>query len=314
MVLALVAGVFVFLLPGRGFNDDPMSTMEHAVRARALNLSGYPDTAPSQPIQLLFIHHSCGGQLLAAPGPAAGDNSIHPTHPNGGGLRARLEQASYGVHEAGYGSRIGQATDIFDWPAKFRDQLDGMLACDSQDVCYTNGLRNRIVVFKSCFPNNDFRAEGHAPGNPQGPELTVWNAKAAYAALLPEFAKYPDTLFVCVTAPPLAPKSAPPQPRWRRFVNQALGRWPDPAAAGRLAREFNTWLVDQAGWLQHSTLTNVVVFDYYDILTGEGASNLSVYATGDGYDSHPSTQGNQRAAAAFERFLNRAVRRAGITP
>ena len=56
------------------------------------------------------------------------------------------------------------------------------------------------------------------------------------------------------------------------------------------------------------------MFDYYDILTGKGQSDLCVYPTGDGYDSHPSREGNGKAAAAFVPFLNQAVRRAGLTP
>jgi len=32
-----------------------------------LDLSGYSDAAPESPLHLLFIHHSCGGQWLAAP-------------------------------------------------------------------------------------------------------------------------------------------------------------------------------------------------------------------------------------------------------
>ena len=316
MILALVAGTIVLLLPVGGINDARMSVIEHPVRAKALDLSGYSDGAPERPLDLLFMHHSCGGVLLAAPGPSdarANSIQIYNTHPDGGGLRTRLEKASYVVHEADRVSRIGRATDIFDWPPKFRDQMADILACDSQDLRHPNGRRNQIVVFKSCFPNNAFRSEGHAPGKPEGPDLTVWNAKAAYAALLPEFAKHPNVLFVCVTAPPLAPKTAP-KPLWRQIVNKARGRTNDPVEAGRLAREFNNWLVDQEGWLKNSTLTNVVVFDYYDILTGEGASNLSVYPTGDGYDSHPGSAGNQRAAEAFERLINRAVRRAGIIP
>jgi hypothetical protein len=313
MVLVPVAGTIVLLLPVGEINDACMSVIEHPVRAKALDLSSYPEGTPERPVHLLFMHHSCGGQLLAAPGPDVGTNSIHSTHPNGGGLRARLENASYLVHEASYDSRIGQATDIFDWPPKFRDRMADILACDSQDLRHTNGRRNQIVVFKSCFPNNVFRSEGHAPGKAEGPDLTVWNAKAAYAALLPEFAKHPDVLFVCVTAPPLAPKSAP-KPLWRQLVSMVRGPAYDAVEAARLAREFNNWLVDQDGWLNNTTLTNVVIFDYYDILTGEGVSNVSVYPTGDGFDSHPSSAGNQRAAEAFERFLNRAVRRAGITP
>ena len=47
------------------------------------------------------------------------------------------------------------------------------------------------------------------------------------------------------------------------------------------------------------------------VLTG-GRSNLLVFPTGDGFDSHPAAEGNLRAAASFVPFLERAVRRAGL--
>jgi hypothetical protein len=293
---------------GKVFFD--MST--NANQTKPSDLSAYSKAAPKQPLHLLFIHHSCGGQLLASFGVERGTNCIDLTHPNGGGLRARLEQNSYIVHEASYGSRIGENTDIFDWLPKFRDHMEAILSCDSQDARYTNSCHNHIVVFKSCFPNNDFKSEGTPPGNAAGPDLTVWNARAAYTALRDEFRKHPEVLFVCVTAPPLAPK-APPQPLWKLLAKKALGRSDSLAGSARLAREFNNWLKGQDGWLNDGKLTNVVVFDYYDILTDHGASDLSRYPTSGGYDSHPSREGNEKATEAFVPFLNRAVRRAGLS-
>jgi len=279
--------------------------------APAVDLSGYDAAAPKQRLDLLFIHHSCGGQLLADPGANDGASCIYRSHPNGGGLRARLEQNSYAVHEASYHSRVGHNTDIFDWLPKFRNDMGAILACDSQDTAYAGGRRNRIVVFKSCFPNNDFKAEGAAPGSATGPALTLWNAKAAYQPLLEEFRKHPEVLFVCVTAPPLAPKQ-PPQPLWKRLAKKALGRGNSLDTSAPLARQFSRWLTAKDGWLKDGAPANVVVFDYYDILTGEGMSVLSRYPTGDGSDSHPSQEGNRRAAEAFVPFLNRAVNRAGL--
>ena len=262
-----------------------------------------------QGIDFLFIHHSCGGQLLAAAGPNEGSNCIYKSHPNGGGLRARLEQNSYSVHEASYGSRIGDKTDLFDWLPKFRNQMQDILACDSQDAVYGNGRRNRVVAFKSCFPNNAFKSKGQTPGNPAGPELTLRNAQTAYTALLGEFQKYPDTLFICVTAPPLAPQPAH-EPIWKSLAKKALGRGNGLAESGRLAREFNNWLAND--WLKESRPANVAVFNYYGILTGNGESGLSQYPTGSGIDSHPSREGNERAAEAFIPFLNQAIKRAGL--
>ena len=309
----MVAGFAVLILPTGGGEAVSRSVSDQTQKAPILNLSGYPESAPTKALNLLFIHHSCGGQLLAAPGPAVGTNSLYASHPNGGGLRALLEKNAYVVHEAAYGSRIGEHTDIFDWLPKFRNDMEAILTCDEQDTAYTDGSRNQIVVFKSCFPNSAFVAAGQPPGNPAGPDLTVWNAKATYTALLDEFKKHPEVLFVCLTAPPLAPKTRP-VPLWRRLLNKVRGRDYDQVSGAKLAREFNTWLAAENGWLADSHLTNVVVFDYYDVLTGEGASDLCVYATGDGYDSHPSREGTVKAAEAFVPLLNRAVRRAGLDP
>ena len=281
--------------------------------AKRPDLSSISAAAPAQPLHLLFIHHSCGGQLFAAPGPDAGQNAIYQSHPNGGNLRDRLAAAGYVVHEAAYGSRVGERTDVFDWLPKFRTQMSEVLTCAHQDERHPAGLGNQIVVFKSCFPNNAFAGAGTAPGNPAGPELTLWNARATYAALLPEFSKYPDVLFVCLTAPPLAP-TATPDPVWKRLAKQLLGRYRDPVEGAGLARQFNNWLASEDGWLAGYHAKNVAVFDYYNLLTGNGASNCSVFPTGGGADSHPSATGNNQAAEAFLPFLNRVVRRVRLTP
>ncbi len=271
--------------------------------------------ASQAPLDILFIHHSCGGQLLADYGPDLGTNCIYQTHPNGGGLRTRLEKRGYAVHEASYGSKLGDRTDLFDWLPKFRNQMDHILACDCQDGRQPDGRKNRIVVFKSCYPNNSFSGEGKPPGNPSGPELTLWNAKATYRELLKEFQARPGVLFVCMTAPPLAPK-AKPEAAWKRVARsmlQGASATSKRQQSARLAREFNDWLASEDGWLKESGVTNVAVFNYFAILTDSNQSGLSVYPTNDGFDSHPSRQGNEKAAEAFVLFLENAAVRAGLT-
>ncbi len=266
-----------------------------------------PAGPPERPIHLLFIHHSTGGQLLADLGPEDGKNCIYKTHPNGGGLRRMLERNNYIVHEASYGSVIGDKTDICHWNAKFRDHMDRILTCKGQDEQFTDGTVNRIVIFKSCFPNSWIDAEeGTEPGDPDSCEHTTANYKAAYNSLLAYFAARPDTLFVAFTAPPLVK----PTLSIKQRIKLLLGMMEPVEKVGMRARAFNNWLKDsKAGWLSGYAQKNVVVFDYYDVLTGHGRSDWSIYGSRDGKDSHPSSQGNRLAADEFVPFLNRAVHR-----
>lgn len=283
---------------------------ESVMEAKTLDLSEYSSDKPAMPIHLLFIHHSCGGHLLADIGEQAGDNCIYATHPNGGGLRRLLQENSYIVHEASYGSLIGDKTDICHWNAKFRDLMGKILTCRQQDDFFEDGTRNEIVMFKSCFPNNWLEADGKLPGDPDACNKTLANAQAAYKALLPYFSANPDTLFVVVTAPPMAKPVLYKKDRIKETIKVAFGR-PDTAdKICKRARFFNNWLTDvKNGWLKDYTLKNVVVFDYYDTLTGHGKSDWSAYPTKEGFDSHPSSEGNTLAAKEFIPFLNRAYHR-----
>lgn len=247
---------------------------------------------------LLFLHHSCGGQLLADAGaetPQPGqarETCLYLAHPNGGGLRASLANAGFQVNEASYGSAVGQDTDICHWQRKFRDQMDVVLRTRLQDELLPDGQTNAIVAFKSCYPNNGFTGVGSEPGDADSCERTLANAKAAYRALLPAFAQHPDVLFVAFTAPPLAePKPAGVMAK----LKSLFGKKP----TADLAQQFNTWLAEE--WLATDRPRNVVVFDYYRALAGP--DGWSAYPTRDGHDSHPSTDGNRQAAGAFIPFL-----------
>lgn len=132
--------------------------------------------------------------------------------------------------------------------------------------------------------------------------------EAAYNALLPYFASQPDTLFIAMTAPPLAITTTG---KIKIFIKHLLGRSESLKSAGKRIRSFNTWLKDsEGGWLAaNHPHKNVAVFDYYNILTGHGRSDWSVYGSEEGRDSHPSSLGNTLAAEEFIPFLNRSVNR-----
>ncbi|MBI5534522.1 MAG: hypothetical protein HY898_17485 [Deltaproteobacteria bacterium] len=315
-VTAAVVAAAPLVLLAVPLGGGPVQSQAEPIPTSTPISSELPDSPPERTLRLLFIHHSCGGQWLADNGTATeeGASCIYQSHPNGGGLRRALALANYEVHEASYGSEIGENTELLDWLPKFRDKMDAILSVSHQDERYQDGGKNDVVVFKSCYTSNDFTSEGAAPGDPGGRELTVWNARASMTALLGEFAKHPKTLFLNVTTPPLAPRLNP-APAWKWLLKALLRRPQDSerlAERARLARVFHDWVVSPDGWLAGYEPKNVAVFDYYGVLTGNGRSNLSVFPTGLGLDSHPSSSGNAKASAAFLPLLNRAVHRAEI--
>ncbi len=261
----------------------------------------------SEMVNLLFIHHSCGGMLLADPGEktdgakGSGERCIYGSHPLGGGLRTLLNESGFQVNELSYESKLGEDTDIEHWRGKFANHMDELLRTGKQDIMLPEGETNAIVVFKSCYPNNDYVGLGEEPGDPDSCERTVANSKASYNSLLPLFKQHPDVLFVAFTPPP----RAEPKPKcWKEKITFLFKKKPKDADYARL---FNGWLADENyGWLAGYDGENVVVFDYYDILTGGGESNWSRYPTLDGHNSHPSMDGNQKAAQIFIPFLKEA--------
>ena len=270
-------------------------------------------TAPTQPVKLVFIHHSSGGFWLAD---------------GYGRLGIALRDNNYYVSATNYGwtvngDVIGDRTDIGNWWEWFRGPSStaympavyaetGKNTGDDGDysrLATDPGGENEIVVFKSCYPNSDVQDPGSPipaiGANPLRGESynsayhTLANAKGIYIDLLNYFATRPDKLFVVITAPP-------------RAVGDGYA-----AGYGANARALNNWLVDTAnGWLSGYAGNNVAVFDYFTVLTGPdnhhrynagviehttSANNSSYYPTG---DSHPSQAGDQKATTEFLPLLN----------
>lgn len=270
-------------------------------RACALADSRMPDS----PTKLVFIHHSTGQAWL---------------EDGYGNLGVTMRDNRYFVSDTNYGwgpGSIGDYTDTGHWWTWFRGSsattyTTALFAENGQNSSYSRLTSepagpNKIVMFKSCFPNSNIEGspsdvippiETNPLKGDSGP-LTVGNAKGIYLDLLPYFATQTDTMFVLVVPPPLRP------------VDTSA-----PNAAN--ARYLANWLVDRDGWLAGYAGGNVVAYDYYTVLTGghhrvsggmvehkAGASNYLAFPTG---DSHPSAAGDRIASAEFAPFLNAALR------
>lgn len=228
------------------------------------------------------------------------------------------------------GDAIGDRTDIGHWWEWFRGPnsanfLAALYAEAGQNfgdfgawprLAADPGGENRIIVFKSCFPNSALQGEPDAAPPPidnnplRGQDAyagdhTVANAKGIYIDLLQYFRTRQDKLFIVIAAPPLLD-----------------GTW------ATNARAFNTWLVND--WLSGYPYKNVAIFDYYNVLTSNGgdadtndlgaadgnhhrwwngavqhqqtvANHTAAYASG---DEHPSRAGNEKATSEFVQLLN----------
>jgi len=251
----------------------------------------------------VFIHHSVGEAWL--------DD----------GLQTALVAKSYvsAYHDITYDTDVtpdsgrpdtladipGDLTDMVHWIGWFNDYLNSVKNFTGTRASGRAAGVNRIIMFKSCYPNSAIEGDGTEPGDPFDSTPTITNYRAlfrhpggpgqtyqydgnTYRALDDIFAANPNTLFIPVTAPP------------------ECFEYADPDGARR-ARQFNNWLKSE--WLTnyqeaHAGLNNVAVFDLFDVL-----ANADTHATypnqlraeygGDSGDSHPNSTANQAAVQQF---------------
>lgn len=220
---------------------------------------------------------------------------------NYGRLGLALRDNHYYVSDSNYGwdpDDIGDHTDIGDWWTWFRgpgsaSYVQALLADSSQNSDYSRlaipppSGPNRIVMFKSCFPNSNLGGSSLDPVPPiaenplRGQDAwseyhTVANAKGIYQDLIECFRTHTDTLFVAVTAPPLS----------------------DPGNANN-ARALNQWLIHD--WLKDYTGGNVFVFDFYNVLTSNGGTSSSSDVGSESGNHHRWWQGREQHVVALNR-------------
>lgn len=277
---------------------------------------------PSEVVKLVFVHHSCGENWLSD---------------SDGSLGNTLGYNNYYVSDTDYDwgpDEIGSYTDIGHWWDWFRGPDSSTYLSElyvwsgDPNADYTRpmadpGGENEVIMFKSCYPNSELKGNpGDSPTTGDNPlrgedsgsqHHTVGNAKGIYNDILEYFRTRQDKLFVVVTAPPVQ----------------------DDTYADN-ARALNNWLVND--WLADYPYHNVVVFDFYNVLTtnggdadtndyglstgnhhrvvtsatpiaiehitdgdDDGSPNVLEYPTG---DDHPSPAGNQKATGEFVPLLN----------
>ncbi|MBL7062782.1 MAG: CIA30 family protein [Anaerolineae bacterium] len=233
-----------------------------------LLVANHPSLAQS--VRVIFLHHSCGENLIEQ-----------------GNVREGLTALGYEFYDHGYndeGLRLADGSYTgtnFDVPGDNTDP-DGFAAIfaqplhDPPDNTFSYLMQYDIIAFKSCFPVSNIGSDG---------QLAEY--QSYYRSIRDRAGQYPDKVFIIVTQPPQVPFNS------------------DPTEAAR-ARAFANWLQSDEYLAGHP---NVFVFDFFGLLAGDDDFLRPEYRA-DEYDAHPNEQANRTIGPLFVAFVDQAVRSA----
>jgi len=239
----------------------------------AITLTMFTGPALAQPVRVIFLHHSCGHNLIEE-----------------GSVRQGLTALGYEFYDHGYngdGLRLADGTWTganFDIPGDNTDP-DGLAELFSQPVNSppTNALSRLmeydVIAMKSCFPTSNIWDDAR-----------LEELKGYYRTIRNRMVQYPDKTFIIVTQPPQVPGST------------------DASEAAR-ARELADWLSSEEFL---SGADNIFVFDFFDLLAGSDNMLKSEYRF-DNYDAHPNARANRTIGPLFVSFISDVIASRGVT-
>lgn len=229
---------------------------------------GLAQTEPERPIRIIFLHHSCGENLI-----------------NEGNVREGLTALGYEFYDHGYngdGLRLADGSYAgldFGVPDDNTDP-DGLANIFSQplhdppDNTFSHLMTYDVIAFKSCFPVSNI-----------GDDHQLAEYQRYYLFIRDRIDQYPHKLFIVVTQPPQVPGSS--------NLEEA-----------RRARALADWLRSDEFLAGHPNLTT---FDFFGLLAGEDNFLRAEYRYDD-YDAHPNSHANAAIGPQFVAFIDQAIR------
>ena len=222
----------------------------------------------SQTVRIVFLHHSCGHNLIEQ-----------------GSVRQGLTALGYAFYDHGYngdGLRLADGSytgENYDVPGDNTDP-DGLAEVFSQplddppDNTFSYLMQYDVIAFKSCFPNSNISSDD-----------MLQDYRRYYLSMRDRMDQYPDKLFIIVTQPPQVPNNTDKN-------------------EGRRAREFTEWLQSDEYLSGHP---NIFVFDFFGYLAANDNFLRSEYRV-DNWDAHPNERANQEIGPLFVSFIDEAIR------
>jgi len=230
-------------------------------------VAGGPARAQT-PTRIIFLHHSCGENLI-----------------NQGGVREGLTARGHEFWDHGYNGEGLRRADgsytgsNFDVPGDNTDP-DGFAAIFSQplhdppDNTFSHLMQYDVIAFKSCFPTSNI-----------GDDEQLNQYKSYYRTIRDRIDQYPSKLFIIVTQPPQVPGASTPD-------------------EARRARAWTRWLQSNEYLAGHP---NVVVFDFFGYLAGPDDFLRPEYRESN-EDAHPNERANRAIGPIFVDFIDQAIR------
>ena len=225
-------------------------------------------SAFAQATRIVFLHHSCGQNLIEQ-----------------GRVREALADLSHEFFDHGYngeGLRLADGSysgTHFDVPGDNTDP-DGIAEVfdqplhDPPDNTFSHLMQYDVIAFKSCFPTSNI-----------GDDYQLDEYRSYYLSVRDRMAQHPEKVFIVVTQPPQVPGAS------------------DSAEASR-ARALADWLASDEYLSGHP---NIFTFDFFAHLAGSDNFLRPEYRLDD-YDAHPNERANRQIGPLFVDFVDQAVR------
>jgi hypothetical protein len=219
------------------------------------------------PTRIIFLHHSCGHNLIEQ-----------------GGVRGGLTALGYEFYDHGYnddGLRLADGSytgSNFDVPGDNTDP-DGIAEIfaqplhDPPDNTFSRLMQYDVIAFKSCFPTSNI-----------GDDYQLNEYKSYYLSVRNRMDQHPDKIFIVVTQPPQVPGDS--------NLDEA-----------RRARALANWLTSNEYLAGHP---NVSTFDFFGYLAGDDNFLRPEYRFDD-YDAHPNERANGEIGPHFVTFIHQAI-------
>jgi len=226
-----------------------------------------PSVLAQEGTRIIFLHHSCGENLI-----------------NEGGVREGLTGRGYEFYDHGYNDEGLRDADgsytgtNFDVPGDNTDP-DGIAEIfrqplhDPPDNTFSHLMQYDVIAFKSCYPTSNI-----------GDDEQLDEYKGYYLTVRDRMDEYPDKLFIVVTQPPQVPGNSDRDEARRA---RALADWfkSDEFLSGR---------------------PNVFTFDFFGLLAGPDNFLKPEYRYDD-YDGHPNERANREIGPLFVDFVDEAI-------